>query len=87
MIYLDHDFITNAVTTARPKVASVTGYGNKIPMPFKVKLANNRWYRVYAKCCSNAASFYIRTKHAGERYLDADCWHQIATLTNAASLP
>jgi hypothetical protein len=87
MIYLDHDFITSAVTTPRPKVASVTGYGNKLPTHYKVKLANNRWYRVYAKCWSNAASFYIRTKNAGERYLDPDCWERIATHADGASLP
>jgi hypothetical protein len=52
-----------------------------------VKLANNRWYRVYAKCWSNAASFYIRTKNAGERYLDPDCWERIATHADGASLP
>lgn len=79
MIYLDADFITDARVTNRPIVRSATGYGNKIPTRYMIRLANNRWYRIYAKCWSNAASFYIRTKHAGERYIGHEGWCFIQT--------
>lgn len=35
-----------------------SGYGNKIPTCYKVKV-QNRWYRVYARTISNISTCYI----------------------------
>lgn len=42
-------------------------YGGKIPTQYKV-LFNKRWYKVYAICYSNAASFYI-TAHGEQLFI------------------
>jgi len=40
---------------------TATGYGRKLPTEYMIKY-NNRWYRVYACCYSNVASYYICTQ-------------------------
>ena len=77
MIYLDHEMIIDATKTDAPFSRSATGYGNRIPTDWKIKLDNNRWYRVYAICYSNSASVYIRPKYAGRIFLDVHCHERI----------
>ena len=73
MIYLDANTVIDQKITSRPINRSKSGYGNKIPTDRMIKLANNRWYRVYAICYSNAASFYINVGNGfGRRFLDGD---------------
>lgn len=86
-IYLDPDFIIDARATKAPPTRNLTGYGRQLPTHYMIKLVNNRWYRVYAKSFSNAASFYIRTKHAGERYIDVDIWQIIGAHATGHRLP
>ena len=41
---------------------TASGYGNKLPTRYKVKVDNGlskRWYRVYSVCYSNVSSEYI----------------------------
>lgn len=45
---------------APPTARTVSGYGSKLPTPYRVHLAN-RWHRVYARCYSNAATHYIHS--------------------------
>ena len=56
-------------TGSAPRNYSRTGYGRKLPTQYMVR-ANNRHYRVYAICYSNAASCYILVK--GEMYFLSD---------------
>lgn len=44
---------------------TATGYGSKLTTEYKVKFLG-RWYRVYATCHSNAASYWIVAR--GEKY-------------------
>jgi hypothetical protein len=76
VIYLDSRMIVKARRTHAPR-GTVSGCGRKIPTDWLIQLDNKRWYRVYAICYSNATSQYIRTKHAGERFLDTDCFDAI----------
>lgn len=45
---------------APPVARTISGYGNKLPTPYRVHLAN-RWHRVYARCWSNVATHYINS--------------------------
>lgn len=38
---------------------SRTGYGGKIPMQYKIKLSNNKTYRMYCMIYSNSGTCYI----------------------------
>lgn len=40
-----------------------SGYGNRLPMPYKVMYLG-KWRRVYAICYSNCATLYIRDNEA-----------------------
>ena len=74
-IYLDHNTISAAKVTDIPINRSVSGYGNRIPTAHMIKLSNNRWYRVYAICYSNVASYYITIGNGfGRRFLDCYCF-------------
>ena len=57
MIYLDMSTV-EARQTTEPTRGTRSGYGSKLPIPLKLKLAK-RWHRVYAVCWSNAATYYI----------------------------
>jgi len=84
MIYLDHNMITEAKTTEAPPNRSATGYGNKIPTRYMVKLdrgPGSQWQRVYAICYSNCASHYVKVGAAGKRFLDVYSFERIETLT------
>lgn len=54
-------FSADLIETPLPKTGqTATGYGAKIPSPYKVKLkGNGRWYRVYIACFGNASTAYI----------------------------
>lgn len=53
------------VTQHTPKYTpTASGYSAKIPTRF-MAMVNNRFYRVYAGCYSNVASYYVLIK--GER--------------------
>lgn len=45
----------------RPRHRSATGYGSKMPTPYRVMLSDKRWRRVYAICYGNAASVYVNS--------------------------
>ena len=58
--YADSDFLTEWIKDEQaPRSRSVSGYGSKIPTHRRVKCSDGRTRRVYARCYSNAASFYI----------------------------
>ena len=40
------------------RYANVTGYGNKIPTQYMLRI-DNRWHRVYCICYSNSGSLYV----------------------------
>lgn len=53
--------IALAVDLQRPRHRSATGYGDKNPTQYRIKLSDNRWRRVYAICYGNAASVYVNS--------------------------
>jgi len=71
VIYLDPNTIKDRKNTIAPINRSKSGYGSKIPTTLMIKLVNNRWYRVYAICYSNVASYYIEIGNGfGRRYIN-----------------
>ena len=44
--------------TDPPRCYSATGYGSRLPTRYMVQYLG-RWRRVYARCWSNVASYYI----------------------------
>lgn len=71
VIYLDPNTIKDRKNTIAPINRSKSGYGSKIPTTHMIKLENNRWYRVYAICYSNVASYYIEIGNGfGRRYIN-----------------
>jgi hypothetical protein len=52
--------IHNSLLGFIPKGQNQYGYGRKISTEYEVKLegCGERWYKVYAVCISNSASFY-----------------------------
>lgn len=49
-----------------PKGMEADGYGKKIQQRWEVRYADSkRWYRVYAACFSNVASFYTCRGYIG----------------------
>ena len=87
VIYLDENMIVNAKTTEAPPHRNASGYGNKIPTRFMVKLdrgPRSQWQRIYAICYSNNASHYVKAGAADIRFLDNDCFERIETLTQNA---
>ena len=80
IIYLDENMIIGARITEAPLNRSATGYGNRIPTRYMIKLDRGRvtyWHRVYAICYSNAASYYVNAGAAGKRFLDSACFERI----------
>jgi hypothetical protein len=74
VIYLDENTIIAAKRTIAPRSGrTVTGYGKHMPTRYMIQLANKRWYRVYAICYSNVASWYITMKNGGDRFIDNSC--------------
>lgn len=71
-----HDAAVIAVRAdgVTPRNPSVSGYGGKIPTRYRVKLADNRWRRVYTMVYGNGASPYLRiagrTVHLGVALAD-----------------
>lgn len=66
VIYLAEHYNFDVRETEVPKFHSVTGYGQKIPTQYMIRISNansyglqNRWYRVYATCFSNCASHWV----------------------------
>ena len=67
IVYLDPaNVIDKRQTAVTPPNRSVTGYGNKIPTSWQIKLKDKRWRRVYVICWSNSGSAYIKTKNGNE---------------------
>lgn len=60
--YLDETRVTDKRQTKAPLNRSRSGYGNKIPSTWMLKLDGKRWHRVYIICFSNAGSAYILVK-------------------------
>lgn len=61
----------NVINVARdekpPRARTATGYGGKIPTPYRIRYATGRgvrWLRVYAAVWGNAGSVYILTRGA-----------------------
>lgn len=78
MIYLDETTIIASKITATPRgQRTASGYGNALPTPRMIQLANKRWYRVKAICHSNVSSLYITMKHGGRRFIDGLCEDRI----------
>lgn len=46
---------------------TATGYGEKIPTRYMVRVYDQKWRRVYARCFSNVATLYI--VHEGEKHV------------------
>lgn len=72
--YLSDHHTFEHVVCAPPSAynRSATGYGNRIPTYYKVRVDNaGPWRRVYAICWSNAASFWVSVK--GQRFYFRDC--------------
>src|SRR5262245_66019824 len=59
--YIDPAEVSDVKETDPPVNRSITGYGNRIPTAWMLKIAG-RWRRVYAICYSNAASYYVRMR-------------------------
>ena len=38
---------------------TATGYGEKIPMPYKVRTIDQKWRRVYCRIFSNVGTLYV----------------------------
>lgn len=70
MEYLDSKYGKYHIekTSTCPKNHRADGYGSRIPTPFVLKLQfqEKTYYRVFAVCWSNVASFYVRI--GGNRY-------------------
>lgn len=49
---------TDFIETAQPTIRTKTGYGGKIPMPYKVR-NGSRFYRVYCANYGNSGTCYI----------------------------
>ena len=45
-----------------PSRMTVSGYGNELPTPYRVKLDDNRWRRVYVINYGNAGSAYVKSR-------------------------
>jgi hypothetical protein len=56
--YFEDEEIKVVVKHYREFKPRKSGYGNKLPTDWRVKLSNGRWYNVYAICYSNSASHY-----------------------------
>ena len=67
MKYLESSQIIDRKQTAVPVFYPACGYGRKIPTQHMIKLADNRWRRVYVCQYSNAGTAYIQTKQ--EKFL------------------
>lgn len=80
MIYLDESAIIGAERVYSAVNPYRSRYGWRIPTSLRIKLDNGRWYRVFVVQKGNAGSAYIRTKHGGERFLDAACEARIDAL-------
>jgi hypothetical protein len=61
MDYLDPNTVTETRRTEAPRNRNASGYGNKIPSEWLVKVGG-RWHRVYVIQYSNAGSAYILQK-------------------------
>lgn len=46
-------------TTPAPNSRCTSGYGSKLPTPYMVRTIDSKWRRVYARCYSNAATYYV----------------------------
>lgn len=68
--YLEEKDIIDRKQTKAPYNRSVSGYGNKLPTSWMLRLAipdamkpgqgfTRRWHRVYVICYSNAGSAYV----------------------------
>lgn len=51
-------FDVDAKETPAPRHNSASGYGNRIPAPYMVRI-NDRWRRVYVCQYSNAGTAYV----------------------------
>lgn len=60
--YLDPAQVVDKRQTESPRNRSRTGYGDKIPTSWQLKLTDGIWRRVYVMCWSNSGSAYVRTK-------------------------
>lgn len=58
--YLQPDAVTAVLVdeTARPNPYA-SGYGRKIPTPYRLRMTDNRVRRVYVMCWSNSGSAYV----------------------------
>lgn len=50
-----------------PRSPYVTGYGDKIPTRYRVRVFDQKWRRVYVRQYSNAGTAYVF--HKGERVI------------------
>lgn len=57
--YLDPARVTGKRNGTPPPSRSRTGYGNKIPTSWQLRLDDKRWRRVYVIQRSNAGSAYV----------------------------
>lgn len=60
--YLDPDRVTAKRQGTLPPNRSRTGYGNKIPTSWELRLDDGHWRRVYLVQHSNAGSAYVLVK-------------------------
>lgn len=68
--YLDPARVTAKRRSPPPPNRSRTGYGNKLPTSWELKLDDKRWHRVYVIQWSNLGTPYVLVK--GERHLLGD---------------
>jgi hypothetical protein len=68
--YLDHNKVTAVRQTETPHNYSRTGYGNKLPTSWQIRV-NKRWHRVYVVCWSNSGSAYV---NVGKEHLYFGGW-------------
>lgn len=60
--YLDPARVTAKRQGTPPLSRSRTGYGNKLPTSWELRLDDKRWRRVYVVCWSNSGSAYVLVK-------------------------
>lgn len=65
--YLNPQDVSAVRQTETPHNYSQTGYGNKLPTSWQIRL-HKRWHRIYVVCWSNCGSAYVRTSK-GDLYL------------------
>lgn len=61
------DVVEATADETAPRSPSASGYGDKVPTAYRVRLTDRRWRRVYAVTQGNGASLYV-FRNGGHRF-------------------